>query len=131
MVRRFEPTDADLVRLGSAAPELLSVDGASSIERYGEEIFAYGADSVVLRYAVPGGVAAPAAIGRVATQFEEVEIWDWDDGRFVPFGWEWTIDPARHLSAGGEMLVRASIGDGDVFVDASLRLQQFALRWSA
>ncbi len=29
------------------------------------------------------------------------------------------------------MLVRASVGDSDVFVDAALRLQQFALRWTA
>ena len=111
LVRRFELADADRLELGSVVPELLSVDGASSIERYAEEIYVYGADAIVLLYRVPGGVPDAAAVGSASGQFDLVEIWDWTGARWVPFEWERSIDPTRHLSAGGEMLLRASAED--------------------
>ncbi len=131
LVRRFDLADTDLVELGSVAPELLAVEGASSIERYGEEIYTYGADSIVLSYQVPQGIPDAAAVGATSGQFDAVEIWDWTGAGWVPFEWERSIDTTRHVSAGGEMLLRASVEDTEQFVDAPVRMQQYALGWTA
>ncbi|CAN5396203.1 hypothetical protein BH24ACT7_BH24ACT7_18300 [soil metagenome] len=129
LVLRLDLADEALAGLGAVTPQLLAVDGASTIERYGDEIYAYGADSVVFHYSVPSGIP-PASINQVTTRLTEIEIYDWEAAEFVPFALERVIDPVRHLSAGGEMLVRASVADENDFMDQSVRLQSFALRWT-
>ncbi|MBA2336991.1 MAG: hypothetical protein H0V96_04410 [Acidimicrobiia bacterium] len=131
VVRRFDLSDSDLVGLGSAVPQLLSVGGASSVERYGDEIYAYGAESVMFHYRVPAGIPTTATIGRVVTGFDTVEIYDWAAARFVAFHWERPVNPSSHVSAGGDMLVKVSTTDNETFMDQALRLQAFALRWTA
>lgn len=123
----FDPTLR--ASLGSVRPEVMAIEGASSVERYGNEVYAYGADSVVLAYQVPPGAPPAAVIDPSFTQLEEVEVYDWATGEFVPFTWGSVFDPADLTSAGGELFIRAAPGEEDEFFDDAIRLQAFAMRW--
>jgi hypothetical protein len=130
LVRRIEIDDTTLARLGGVRPEILSVEGASSIERYGDEVYAYGAEAGYFHYAVPAGAPPRAEIEPSAGGFDRVEIYDWAAGEYRTFTWGTEFDVADVASAGGEVVVRASVTDGDDFFDQAISLQRYAMKWS-
>jgi hypothetical protein len=131
LLRRFAlPSDA-AVLLGGVRPEVLSVVGASSVERYGDEIYAYGADEVYFHYEVPAGAPERAEIDPSFTQLDDVAVFDWAAGEFVPFEWgvPFTIDDVASTS--GEVVIRARRDAADDrFFDESITLSRYAMRWS-
>lgn len=131
LLRRFALPEGTAATLGGIRPEVLSVVGASSVERYGDEIYAYGADAVYFHYEVPVGAPARAEIDPSFTQLDEVAVFDWAAGEFVPFEWGVPFTIADVASSSGEVVVRASrdIAD-DQFFEESITLSRYAMRWS-
>jgi len=129
LLRRF-PVPATTASIGGVRPEVLSIVGASSIERYGDDVYAYGAEEVYLHYEVP--VAAPerAEINPSFTQLDVVAVYDWSAGEFVPFAWGETFTVADVASPSGEVVIRAGRDGDSEFFDDSISLTRFAMRWS-
>lgn len=113
----------------SARPRLLGVDGSSSVEQYYEEIYAYGANSVYLHYAIPPGVTT-GEISPGFTTLSVSEVYDWSRGTFVEFEWGEPFNLSSVASPTGEVVVRASRDANDQFFDESLTLARFSLEWS-
>ncbi len=130
LVRRIEVSESDVAGLGGVRAELLSVDGASSVERYGDEIYAYGAEAVYLVYSVPEVHPDRGTIDASFTGFDRVEMFDWQEGAFRTFDPRSAFTIADATSAGGEVIVRASVTDDSRFFDQSISLQRYALKWS-
>lgn len=130
VVRRIV-LDADaLVALGRAQPSLLAVTGASTIEGYYGEVYAYGAKSVVFRYLLPDRVPGAVRVSPGFTALDRVEAFDWDAGEYVAVAWNADIATTGLVSASGEMVLRAGMEDPDRFFDESLQLDRFAVTWS-
>ena len=124
------PDDGSLLAARtSARPQLLAVEGSSSVERYFEEIYAYGAEAIVFQYRVPNGVAS-AEIDPGFTSLSNSEVYDWTAGDYVAFNWGDRIDLRRHASPTGEVVVRASRSAEDQFFDESLSLSRFSMNWA-
>jgi hypothetical protein len=110
-------------------PTLLAVEGASSVEQYYEEIFAYGAEAVYFHYAVPPGVTG----GKISPGFTSLsvsEIYDWTRGVFVAFEWGDQLNLTGVSSPTGEVVVRAARDTDSRFFDESLTMSRFTLDWS-
>ena len=128
VLKEREFDDSELGQLGRALPALLDVVGASSIEQYYNEVYAYGADEVYLRYVVPAGITGTLRVDPGRTQFNRAEVFSWQDNNFVVVSWGDALDPARFMSPAGEVVVKA-VAAGDNFFDDTLRLDRFALQW--
>jgi len=114
----------------SVRPQLLSVEGSSSVEQYYEEIYAYGADAIFLHYVVPTGITA-GKISPGFTTLSSSQIYDWNAAEFVNFEWGENLDLRSVVSPTGEVVVRAGRADDDQFFDESLTLSRFSLDWGA
>ena len=114
----------------SVRPRLLAVEGASSIEQYYEEIYAYGAEAVYFHYVVPDGVTG----GKISPGFTSLsvsEVFDWTRGGFVEFEWGDPLDLIGLTSPTGELVIKAGRDSGSQFFDESLTLSRFTLDWSS
>lgn len=131
MLRRFDLPEGAAALLGGVRPEVLSVVGASSVERYGDEIYAYGADEVYFHYEVPVGAPERAEIDPSFTQLDDVAVFDWEAGEFVPFEWGVPFSIAEVASSSGEVVIRAQRDAADSqFAEESITLSRYAMRWS-
>jgi hypothetical protein len=131
LVKGFALPDDIARALGGVRPEVLAITGASSVERYGDEIYAYGADEVFFHYELPVGAPANAEISPSFTALDDVSVYDWPSGEFVPFAWGEPFAVASVASAGGEVVIRARVAaDAERFFDESITLGRFAMRWS-
>ncbi len=113
----------------SVRPRLLGVDGASSVEQYYEEIFAYGADALYFHYTVPESLEG----GRINPGFTTLavaEYYDWLQNEFVGFEWGDTLDLTSAASPTGELVVRATTDEEDRFFEEQLTLARFRFDWS-
>ncbi len=129
-VKRFRLPETAAAALGGVRPEVLSVVGASSVERYGDEIYAYGADELYFLYEVPAAAPSRAEINPSFTALDDVAVFDWAAGEFSRFEWgqAFTVDDVA--SASGEIVIRARVpADSERFFDESITLGRFALRW--
>lgn len=109
-------------------PRLLAVDGASSVEQYYDEIFAYGAEAVYFHYVVPDGVT----LGKISPGFTSLsvsEVFDWTRGSFVEFEWGDSLDLIGVTSPTGELVIKAGRDSRSQFFDESLTLSRFTLDW--
>ncbi len=131
MLKRFDLPEGAAASLGGVRPEVLSIVGASSVERYGDEIYAYGADEVYFHYEIPVGAPERGEIDPSFTQLDDVSVYDWTSGDFVPFAWGESFGVADLASPGGEIVIRASrnLTEGEQFFDESITLGRYALRW--
>ena len=120
---------ASLLRDRPVLPRLLDVEGSASIEQYYDEIYAYGADTFWLRYDIPVVSAGSAVIRPSFTQLQNVEVYDWNAGVFVPYDWGDPLDLESLRSPGGEVMVKAGLPDNQEFFEESFRLQNFQLTW--
>ena len=124
------PEDGSILAARSAAkPELLAVEGASSVEQYFEEIYAYGADALYFHYTVPDGIAT-AKVSPGFTSLDKAEIFDWGRGEFVGFEWGEPINLPRFVSPTGDVVVKAGRDAEGRFFDDSIFLSRFSLDWS-
>jgi len=114
----------------SARPELLAVEGSSSVEQYFEEIYAYGADAIFFHYKVPAGLAS-GVVRPGFTTLSAAQIYDWGAAEFVDFEWGESIDLGPFVSPTGEVVVRAGRSGEDQFFDESLTLSRFSLEWGS
>lgn len=130
VVKRVSLAEEAALALGRTEPEILSIVGASSIEGYGPDIYAYGADEVYFKYVVPQGLATTVRVSPGFTAFEVMEVYDWSAGAFVPAEWDRSFALDGLVSPGGEIVVRGSKPEGeDRYYDDSLNLGRFSLRW--
>ncbi|MBT8212068.1 MAG: hypothetical protein KJN71_02875, partial [Acidimicrobiia bacterium] len=117
--------------IGRAEPEILTITGASSLEGYGPDIYAYGAEDVYFKYVVPEGLARDVRVSPGFTSFEVMEVFDWDTGVFVAAKWDTGFSLDGVVSPGGEVVVRGSKPpeDRDGYYDDNINLGRFSLRW--
>ncbi len=128
-VKAVDISGDEYVALGGVKPSILAVEGASSTERHGDDIYAYGADQVYLHYAVPGTAPASARITGILG-FDIEEIFDWESGEFATYRMGDPIDTSRFVSAGGDVVLRArNTEENENFSDTSINLGRLALRW--
>ena len=124
------PEDGSILAARTTAkPRLLAVDGASSVEQYFEEIYAYGADAIYFHYTVPDGIAT-AKVSPGFTSLDKAEVFDWGRGEFVEFEWGEPISIARFISPTGDVVVKAGRDAEGRFFDDSIFLTRFSLDWS-
>lgn len=132
-VRRFELDDSVVAAIGRVRPELVSVLGASSLESWYGEIYAYGADEIVLAYRLPAGVPSTGKIATTSRQFSVVEAYDWSAGEFRRIDWNSDFSLPAFTSVTGDLVVRASVDperEGEFFGDESIVLDRYSLTWS-
>ncbi|MFQ5555490.1 MAG: hypothetical protein ACE5GC_09005 [Acidimicrobiia bacterium] len=129
VVKELDLAGADVVSLGAVRPELLEVTGASSVEGFYDEIYAYGANEVYFRYLVPEGAPGSGSINPGFTRLDTVDAYRWDTQEFETIEWGEPLDLAAYSSPGGDLVVRAS--SGDEFFDEALRLSRYELTWAS
>ncbi|NNK92024.1 MAG: hypothetical protein HKO87_06290, partial [Acidimicrobiia bacterium] len=130
VVKRVDLDQESRLAIGRSQPEILSIVGASSVEGYGPDIYAYGAEEVYLKYLVPEGLTGGVRVSPGFTSFDVMEVFDWSTGVFVAAEWDtnFTIDDL--VSPGGEVVVRGSKSPSDEgYYDDNLNLSRFSLRW--
>jgi hypothetical protein len=134
IIRRLDLDDATLVALGILRPQILAIEGASTIERNYDEIYAYGADVMYLRYLVPDGIPDRVRMSSNFSEFEDYSVFDWRTGSFVEFDEEQEFDLSGRISPSGEVMIRASVPEGsdpfEDFYNEPIRTSRYALRWS-
>ena len=131
MVERLEVSVGDVVET-SVRPRLLDVVGASSIEGYYDDIYAYGAEEVYFVYEVPTGAPARGTVNPATGQFPRASAFDWTSGDYATIEWGEPFDISHFVSPGGELVIRAQAPeDRDPFEgDFSIQLNRYQLTWS-
>lgn len=129
VVKHADLDSAVAVGFGRIRPEILAITGASSVEAYFGEIYAYGADEVFFRYVVPDHAPATASVSPGFTRMNVVDAYDWELGEFVGVAWGNEMSLSRFASSTGEVVLRAAPEDDSEFFDESLQIDRFALKW--
>ncbi|HEX9645600.1 MAG TPA: hypothetical protein VGC11_16530 [Acidimicrobiia bacterium] len=128
VVKRVTLDTDTLIALGRAEPDIVSISGASTIEQYSGQVWAYGAQEVVFRYVVPDGVSQSVQVDPGGSQLREVAAYDWAVGEFVTVAWGEDLD--RFLSPAGEIVLRAR-PPAERFFDEGIQLYRYAATWGA
>ena len=130
VVSRIALDAATFSALGRSTPILLDIAGASTVEGYYGEIYAYGASSVTFKYRLPGPAPLTVKASPGFTVLDIVEAFNWVLGEYVTVEWNTDIATRGLVSASGEMVLRASREEASRSFDESLQLDRFALTWS-
>ncbi len=98
-------SDADATRLRRATGQILSLGETGQAFQEGPGFLFIESDRLDLRFLIPTGAGGPFRVG--AGGPDGVEVFDWESGTFteVALGAP-ELDRRRHISAGGELVVR-------------------------